>query len=218
MKEDKWTMKPESYLATSKEEVLKYAGSRYNWNVPILQALKDAVMVKKLNKIAIVGTPCVINSIYKMNLTSNDLVMPFKNAIRLKIGLFCFETFEYDKILKKLQENDVNPFDVRKMEIDKGKLIITLINGKTINFKLSELETLVRNGCNVCRDFTGISSDISVGNVGTPEGYSTVFIRNKWGKGFFDRALINGYISVEGEISLNLVKTLSDKKMERKEY
>lgn len=217
MKEDKWTMNPESCLVTSKEEVLKTAGSRYNWNVPILQALKDAVMVKKLNKLAIVGTPCVINAVYQMLATTNDLVEPFKEAIRLKIALFCFETMDYDKILKKLKENDVNPWDVRKMEIEKGKFIVTLITGKSIDFKLSELEDTVRKGCNVCRDFTGVSSDISVGNVGTPEGYSTVLIRNKWGKGFFDRALINGYLSVEGEASLDPVKSLSAKKMERKD-
>jgi coenzyme F420 hydrogenase subunit beta len=79
------------------------------------------------------------------------------------------------------------------------------------------MDEYVRKGCKVCRDFTGISSDISVGNVGTPEGYSTVLVRNKWGKGFFDRAVINGYVSVEGEASIDPVISLSKKKMERKD-
>ncbi|MBA2845873.1 coenzyme F420 hydrogenase subunit beta [Methanococcus maripaludis] len=217
MMEDKWTMDPKSYLATSKEDVLKTAGSRYNWNVPILEVLKEAVMVKKLNKIAVVGTPCVINAVYQMMATNNDLVEPFKKAIRLKISLFCFETFDYDKMLKKLKEVEVNPWDIKKMEIDKGKLIVSTIHGNVFNFKIDEMDEYVRKGCKVCRDFTGISSDISVGNVGTPEGYSTVLVRNKWGKGFFDRAVINGYVSVEGEASIDPVISLSKKKMERKD-
>lgn len=215
--EDKWTMKPGSYLATSKEDVLKSAGSRYNWNVPILEALKEAVMEKKLNKLAIVGTPCVINAVYQMMSSDNDLVAPFKNAIRLKIGLFCFETFDYSKMIEKLKSIDVDPWEVRKMDIDKGKLIVELLDGTTHSFKLKDVEEIVRSGCNVCRDFTGMTSDISVGNVGSPDGYSTVLIRNKWGKGFFDRAVINGYLEAEEGIDPKPIESLAEKKARRKD-
>jgi len=39
MVDDKWTLEPESYLALSKEDVLKSAGSKYLWKGPILKAL-----------------------------------------------------------------------------------------------------------------------------------------------------------------------------------
>jgi coenzyme F420 hydrogenase subunit beta len=216
MMEDKWTMEPESYLATSKEEVLKSSGSRYNWNVPILRALKEAVMVKKLKRIAVVGTPCVMNAVYQIMASDNDLLKPFKDAIRLKIGLFCFETYDYDKMMTILEENNINPWEVQKMDIEKGKLIIKLMNGNSIEFKLKDVEYAMREGCKVCGDFTGITSDISVGNVGTPEGYSTVLVRNEWGNGFIERAYNNGYIEVEEDVNMDAVKKLVELKKKRK--
>ncbi|AEH06586.1 Coenzyme F420 hydrogenase/dehydrogenase, beta subunit C-terminal domain [Methanothermococcus okinawensis] len=215
MMEDKWTMEPKSYLATSKDEVLKASGSRYNWNVPILKALKEAVMVKKLNRIAVVGTPCVMNAVYQIMASENDLLKPFKNAIRLKIGLFCFETYDYDKMMEILEKHNINPWDVQKMDIEKGKLIVKLMNGNSIEFKLKDVEHAMRAGCKVCGDFTGIASDISVGNVGTPEGYSTVLVRNEWGKGFIDRAQDNGYIEVEDNVDIEAVEKLVKLKKSR---
>ncbi|WP_292460027.1 Coenzyme F420 hydrogenase/dehydrogenase, beta subunit C-terminal domain [Methanothermococcus sp.] len=216
MMEDKWTMEPKSYLATSKEEVLKSSGSRYNWNVPILKVLKEAVMVKKLKRIAVVGTPCVMNAVYQIMASDNDLLKPFKDAIRLKIGLFCFETYDYDKMMTILEENNINPWEVQKMDIEKGKLVIKLMNGDSVEFKLKDVEHAIRDGCKVCGDFTGITSDISVGNVGTPEGYSTVLVRNKWGKGFIDRAHDNGYIEFEEDVNMDAVKKLVELKKKRK--
>jgi len=216
MKEDKWTLEPEPYLATSKEEVIESAGSKYSWNVPILKTLKDAVMNKKLRRIAVVGTPCVMDAIYQIMSSNNDLLRPFKNAIRLKIGLFCFETYDYDKMIKILEERNINPWTVKKMEIVRGELRVTLINGDTVRFSLKDIEHAVRVGCKVCRDFTGVTADISVGNVGTPLGYSTVLVRTPWGEGFIDRAYRNGYISIEGDVNLDAIRKLLELKKKRK--
>jgi coenzyme F420 hydrogenase subunit beta len=212
MMEDKWTMKPNSFLACSKEEVLESVGSRYNWNVPILQALREAVFDKKLNKIAIVGTPCVIDAIFQILASDNDLLMPFRKSIRLKISLFCFETFLYEKIVEKLKVVGVNTWDVKKLEIVKGKLVISLIDGVIHKFELKGLDDAIRNGCKVCKDFTGITSDISVGSVGTEKGYSTMFVRNEWGQGFVDRAVLNGYLVVEDGVELKGIEQLVKRK------
>ncbi|MBW9222368.1 Coenzyme F420 hydrogenase/dehydrogenase, beta subunit C-terminal domain [Methanothermococcus sp. SCGC AD-155-C09] len=215
MMEDSWTLEPEPYLATSKEEVIKSSGSKYNWNVPILRALKEAVMDRKLRRIAVVGTPCVMDAIYQIMKSDNDLLKPFKDAIRLKIGLFCFETYDYDKMIKILKENNIEPWKVKKMEIEKGKLIVKLINGDIVKFNLKDVEHAMRMGCKSCWDFTGITSDISVGNVGTPLEYSTVLIRTKWGEGFIDRAHKNGYIEFEEGINLKPIEKLVELKKKR---
>ena len=215
MVDDKWTLEPESYLALSKEDVLKSAGSKYLWKGPILKALKTAVMEKKLRKLAVVGTPCVINAIYQILSSDNDLLKPFREAIRLKIALFCFETYDYSKMIKKLSEDGIEPWEVKKMDIEAGKLKITLINGNTVEYKLKDVEFAMRNGCKVCGDFTGLTSDISVGNVGTEKGYSTVLIRNKWGEGFFKRAVYNGYITYDENVDLDAVKKLAELKRKR---
>ncbi|HID47543.1 MAG TPA: hypothetical protein EYH15_03855 [Methanothermococcus okinawensis] len=213
--EDRWTLEPESYLATSKEEVIKSAGSKYQWNVPILKALKDAVMNRKLKKIAVVGTPCVMNAICEILTSNNDLLRPFQRAIRLKIGLFCFETYDYDKMIKILEEKGIEPWKVEKMLITKGELKIILINGDTVKLKLKDIEDAVRTGCKVCRDFTGVTADISVGNVGSPPEYSTVLVRTSWGEGFIERAYRNNYISIEEGVDLDAIKKLAELKSKR---
>ena len=45
--EDRWTHRPSSAVITSTEALLHQAGSRYNWWVPLMAALKEAVLVKK---------------------------------------------------------------------------------------------------------------------------------------------------------------------------
>lgn len=215
MMEDRWTLEPEPYLATSKEEVIEAAGSKYNWKVPILKPLKEAVMNKKLRKIAVVGTPCVMNALYQIMSSNNDLLRPFKDAIRLKIGLFCFETYDYPKMIKILEERNIEPWTVKKMEIIKGELRITLINGDIVRFNLKDIEHAVRVGCKVCKDFTGITSDISVGNVGTPPEYSTLLVRSPWGEGFVERAYRNGYLSIGEGVDLDAIRKLVELKRRR---
>ncbi|CAB3288637.1 Coenzyme F420-dependent oxidoreductase [Methanocaldococcus lauensis] len=216
MIDDKFTLEPTSYLSLSKEDVIKAAGSKYLWKGPILKSLKTAVMEKKLKKLAVVGTPCVINAITQiMASADNDLLKPFKNAIRLKIAIFCFETYDYNKMIKKLKSEGIEPWEIRKMDIESGKLKIKLINGDVVEYKLKDLEDLMRSGCKVCGDFTGLTSDISVGNVGSEEGYSTVLIRNKWGEGFFKRAVYNGYLTYDEDVDLEAVKKLSELKKSR---
>ena len=215
MIEDKWTLEPESYLAMSKEDVLRSAGSKYLWKGPILKALKTAVMEKKLKKLAVVGTPCVINAIYQILSSNNDLLKPFREAIRLKIALFCFETYDYSKLIEKLKSDGIEPWEIKKMDIESGKLKILLINGKVVEYKLKDVEFAMRSGCKVCGDFTGLTSDISVGNVGSEEGYSTVLIRNKWGEGFFNRAVYNGYLEFYEDVDMNAVEKLVKLKKER---
>jgi coenzyme F420 hydrogenase subunit beta len=206
-------MEPESFLATSKEEVLKSSGSRYSWNVPILEALREAVYDKKLKRLAIVGTPCVMESINSIVNSNNDLLKPFEKAIRFKIGLFCYETMKYGPLIEMLKKEGINPWDIKKMEIGKGKFIVILDNGNIKSYKIKELEQIVRTGCKYCKDFTGYPSDLSVGNVGSPEGVSTIIIRNNWGKGLFDKAIINRYIEVKDPVKTEDITKLAEMKI-----
>ncbi|ADG13533.1 coenzyme F420 hydrogenase/dehydrogenase beta subunit domain protein [Methanocaldococcus infernus ME] len=218
IKQDNWTLEPISYLATTKEEVVKAAGSKYLRKVSPLNALKKAVMEEKLERLAIVGTPCIIEAMAKIQSSVNDLLKPFRKAIRLKISLFCFEIYDYAKMLKKLEEEGINPWDIKKMEIERGKFLLYLVDGFIKEYKIKELDPVMREGCKSCIDFTGLYSDISVGNVGTPEGYSTVIIRNKWGEGFFKRACYNGLIDFDSSVKIEEIKKLAELKMKRKNY
>ena len=59
------------------------------------------------------------------------------------------------------------------------------------------MKPLVRSNCEHCIDFASEYADISVGNVGSPKGYSTVIVRNDRAKQIFEEAIKAGLIEAE---------------------
>ncbi|WP_421908428.1 Coenzyme F420 hydrogenase/dehydrogenase, beta subunit C-terminal domain [Methanolacinia petrolearia] len=215
--EDRWTHEPFSVLITSDEAITASAGSRYNWWVPTLASLKEAVIKKKLSRIAVVGTPCAVQALIKMKESDNDLVKPFGNSIRLIIGLFCTETFDYGKLIegKLKSELDIEPWNIKSFDV-KGRLEIRMNDGSVQVISLKELEECIRPGCFHCTDFTAVDSDISAGSVGSEEGLTTLIIRNKEGMGFVDSAVRNEKLIFSDEYESTPIEKLAEKKSKRK--
>ncbi|MDD4749481.1 MAG: Coenzyme F420 hydrogenase/dehydrogenase, beta subunit C-terminal domain [Methanosarcinaceae archaeon] len=216
--EDPWTLKPSSMVITSKEALISEAGSRYNWWVPLLSALKEAVVRKKYRNIAVVGVPCVVQAVRKMLESEHELVNPYKKSIRFVLGLFCTESFDYEKLIagKLKREYALEPMQVCRIDV-KGKLEITLNDGTQYVIPLAELEETIRSGCQVCTDFTALKADISAGSVGSPDGYTTLIVRTLVGEQLLKRAVENGKLSVDGEVNLGIIEKLAKKKMARKQ-
>lgn len=215
--QDKWTHQPFSALITSEEAIIATAGSRYNWWVPTLAALKEAVVTRKYYRVAVVATPCAAQALRRMKESENDLLKPFGNAIRLIIGLFCTETFDYEKlVLGKLKsELEIEPWNVGGFDV-KGKLEIRMTDGTIQSVPLRDLEDCIRPGCTHCTDFTAVDSDISAGSVGSPEGYTTIIIRTEEGAGFIDSAIRKGRLEFSDEFDPAQIEKLAGKKAERR--
>ena len=82
---------------------------------------------------------------------------------------------------------------------------------------IAETEPFTRKNCHICTDYTSDVSDISVGSVGSPRGYSTVIVRSKKGRQIIEDAIEKGYITVD-EIStqgLNLLEKIANQKITR---
>ncbi|OPX62753.1 MULTISPECIES: Coenzyme F420 hydrogenase/dehydrogenase, beta subunit C-terminal domain [unclassified Methanoregula] len=190
--EDRWTKKPSSVVITRSDVLVQQAGSRYSWWVPLLAALKNAVVERKFRHIAVVGVPCAVQALGRIRASDNDLLKPYAKSIRLVIGLFCTETFDYTALIHgKLRTHyKLEPHEIRKLDV-KGKLEILKEDGSTATVPLAELETCIRNGCHSCTDLTAVMSDISAGAIGSPFGMTTLIIRNPVGKGFVDSAVRN---------------------------
>ncbi|WP_394698008.1 Coenzyme F420 hydrogenase/dehydrogenase, beta subunit C-terminal domain [uncultured Methanolobus sp.] len=214
--EDPWTLRPSSAVITSSEVLVHHAGSRYNWWVPLVASLKEAVITRKYTNIAVVGVPCVMQAVSKMRKSEMDLLRPFRKYIRLAVGLFCTETFDYEKLVqdKLIAERQIDPLDIMHFDV-KGKLEITLKDGNMTIISLKEVEDCVRPGCHICTDLTALDADISAGSIGSSQGYTTLIIRNPVGKQFVDNAVRNGKLSLENDVNLELVEKLSSKKLER---
>lgn len=214
--EDPWTRRPASALITESEVLLTSAGSRYNWWVPLLSALKTAVIERKYRRVAVVGVPCVVQAIARMRASENDLLRPYGNAVRLVVGLFCTESFDYERLVEgKLKRgHGVEPWQIRRLDV-KGKLEVQLEDGNALVLPLKELEDCIRPGCASCTDLTATQADLSAGAIGSASGCTTLLVRTPVGQGFVDAAVRAGRLELCGEVDMTAVERLAEKKASR---
>jgi len=193
----------EPTIAFTREEIISAAGSQYSGSShleelggkystysPILPEVKSLEQ-KYLRNIAVVGTPCQINTIKKMQCLG---ILP-AHLIEYAIGLFCIESFSFDDLARKWLEKKlaIDFDDITKINI-KDDFIVTLNNGKTIHTPLEEVDVVARPSCLACRDFSNEYADISAGGLGSLDGYTTTVIRTDKGANLFRNALQQGYI------------------------
>ncbi len=189
-------------VATTKEKIISAAGSRFIGKSNIEElgnfttysqtmfALRDIKNLDML-KIAVVGTPCQIHTIRKMQFLG---VMP-AHVVKYVIGLFCLENFSFsvDKLSDVEETLGTKISDIKKINL-KEDFVITTNDGEVKHIPLSELEKVARPACFACTDYANDYADISVGGIGSPEGYSTVIIRNEIGQKIFSNALRYNFI------------------------
>jgi len=169
---------------------LEELGGRYTTYTPILSTIKS-LEERYLHDIAVVGTPCQINAIRKMQCLG---IIP-AHLVKYTIGLFCIENFSFDDVAREMLEKklDINLDEIVKLNI-KDDFIITLTKDVTIHVPLEEVHEVARPACLTCRDFSNEYADISVGGLGSPDGHTTVLIRTNVGTSVYDGALRKGYI------------------------
>ncbi|MFX0024598.1 MAG: Coenzyme F420 hydrogenase/dehydrogenase, beta subunit C-terminal domain [Candidatus Hermodarchaeota archaeon] len=222
-----------SFLATNKEDLIEAAGSHfdfssqvvglenYNTFIPANVAL-NKVRSSDLLNIALVGTPCQINSIRKMQALS---ILP-AHIVKYTIGLFCYLNFSFhDEDRKKLEEKFNFSFkEVESMNI-RENLILYFKNGNTLTIPFSDLHEIGRSACYACPDFSNIYADISFGGIGSPEKLTSVIVRTEIGEEVYNNALNKGYIKEPVEMNrpnnkmelIAKVKEWSNKKIDRAE-
>ncbi|MDD1689354.1 MAG: Coenzyme F420 hydrogenase/dehydrogenase, beta subunit C-terminal domain [Methanoregula sp.] len=216
--EDRWTLRPSSVVITKSDVLIQQAGSRYSWWVPLLAALKTAVVERKCRKIAIVGVPCAVQALARIRTSDNDLLKPYAKSIRLVVGLFCTETFDYTALVqgKLKSQYKMEPHEIRKLDV-KGKLEIQKQDGSTTTVPLAELESCIRKGCHYCTDLTSVYSDISAGAIGSPAGSTTLIIRTPAGKGFVDSAVRSNKLTLGTGVDEAAIRKLASAKIKKNE-
>lgn len=214
--EDHWTLRPSSMVVTKSDVLIQQAGSRYSWWVPLLAALKHAVVERKFRRIAVIGVPCAVQAVARMRASENDLLIPYAKAIRLVIGLFCTETFDYSALVHgKLRKHyKLEPYEIRKLNV-KGKLEILKQDDGHLAVPLAELETCIRQGCHYCTDLTSVTADISAGAVGSPAGFTTILVRSPVGKGFVDSAVRNKTLVLGHDVDVAAIEKLAGAKIKK---
>jgi coenzyme F420 hydrogenase subunit beta len=190
-------------LATSGEEVISASGSHFDESFSIVElgdqystyspAMQELKSLRKglIDRVAMVGTPCQIHTVRKMQVLG---IIP-SDVIKYYFGLFCMENFSFNDIQLRHLEKQYG-FDltqVSKVNV-KEDFFIYLHNGRVIHIPFEEIDSIARPACLVCPDFSAEFSDISFGGLGSPDGYTTVLIRSERGKMVYRGALTAGYI------------------------
>lgn len=168
-------------IAEDVETVLSAKGTKYV-SCPMVAKLGEAVKGGK-RRIGIVGTPCEIRGVRKIQ---SVLLKEVPQIEITAIGLFCFESFYRDRFASKLKELvGIDLSSASKIQIAKGECVVT-VKGEKHKTKITNLEETERVSCHYCDDLTARFADISVGSVGSAEGYSTVIVRSEKGKRLLD--------------------------------
>lgn len=192
----------EPMIATNYEEILATAGSRFTGGSgteelsrfttysPTMFAIKE-VKNMDLIKIAVVGTPCQVHTLRKMQ----SLHVVPSHVVKFVLGLFCSENFSFDASKKEEVERVLGADfeEIEKLNI-RESLIISLKNGETKHVPLEKMENFVRSACLACSDFANDYADLSFGGLGSPEGWTTVLIRTDVGEAIYQEAIRHGFI------------------------
>ena len=184
-------------IATTPEEILDAAGSnydesrqlaeagrRYTTFAPTVREIKN-LHVLDVRRIALVGTPCQIHTTRKMQLLN---VLP-ADTVTLIVGLFCMESFSFDERARERLEDvlGVKIVAIKKLNV-KDDVIVTTESGKTLHVPFYLVNEFARPACFACSDFSNEFADVSCGGLGSPDGYTTVIVRNSVGERLYNSA------------------------------
>jgi len=197
--------KREPWLATSREEILDAAGfffdashgmsrysEQYSTYSPSVQML-GRMTRRGTRRVALVGTPCQIKTIRKMETLG---IVP-TDSISYILGLFCSGNFMFREAQRKELEKLGNFVwdNVRKINI-KENLFIHLENGDIRTIPLDRLGFMRRYACQYCDDYSAELADISFGGIAAKEGWTTVIARTPLGRAAFVHARGEGDVEV----------------------
>ena len=164
----------EAVIAINTEEVLAAKGTQY-LKVYVSKKLRELISQGKKN-IAIVCTPCEVKAARKIQQTLKT------DCKVMVIGLFCFEAFNSARLKEEIKTRlGVDLDKAKKTQVRQGKFSV-FVEGKEYSCRVKDLDGAAEKACHFCDDFTSRLADISVGSVGSKNGYSTVIVRSKVGE------------------------------------
>lgn len=203
-------------VATTREEVLATAGSRYTYSANPL-AMKEAEK-RGLKNLALVGMSCQAS--INGTLSARN-VAKYKRRIGLVIGLLCSKSFDYDGLMtgKIEQEMGIPLSDVAKVNV-KGKFQIWLRStGEEIDIPLKDCHPYTRTGCKLCPDFAAEHADISTGGLGQSDGWTLTIVRTERGVEWMRTVQEAGWVETrpgsEDEAAIALMRKLSARSRKR---
>lgn len=200
-------LKPEVFVAKTKEEVLSAAQSKY---IPIPVNSIIGHLLKEEGNFAIIGLPCHIQGIRK----AEQLNTKLKSKIVLHLGLICGHNDKKPATCLHMQKAGISPDSLDKIEYRggdwPGKVTLFLKNGSSMSerYKNSNFKHIHTCGffmplhCTVCSDAMNELADISCGDAWLREyehaghGISLIISRNQDGDRILKECVQKGIITI----------------------
>jgi len=217
-------LEPEPFIATDRKEIVSSCGSKY-CPVPVNVALREILRLKN-KRFAVVGLPCHIHGMRKVEATNDEL----RKRIILHIALFCsnapnFLATEFLVRRLKIRKEDVKSIKYRGRGWP-GSLTVELKDGRIISSPYPKYcdsgfgQYFCPERCKYCIDHTGELADISLGDAWLPRimkedkiGTSLIITRTAEAERFLEKAVSAKKINAE-EIDAN--ETLQSSTLSKK--
>ena len=185
---------PAAKRVTNKEQLHDCGGTIYTHAPVVSEMIKG--FKEGISKQAIVGTACNIDAIERMESHVAGFFSVNTDASIFKISLFCMESFNYADLAKFLKGEGIKMQDVNRFAIAGGQFTVTTNSGDK-SWPVKDLDPAAATSCAFCQDLTGMNSDISCGNIGSNEGWTTILVRTAIGEKVLQGALKAGIIEAE---------------------
>ena len=203
---DGW--RPVASIAKTRGELISSAMTKYG-AAPILKELRAAVVDHGRSRVCVVGSPCHIQSVRYLQHRN----LPLASRVKLTIGLFCRENYDYHCLEDKVRERGLNIEEIDKFNVAEEFDIYA--GGKRLSFPITEIKGCVPRHCLTCEDFASELADISIGSDGSPEGWSTVIVRTEQGEKVFSALERSNAIETKPMQNLDYLKEIADRKREK---
>lgn len=179
-------------VATTPAEVLASAGSFYNQTMALAELdLTRYPSLPSRPRLAVVGTPCEVQGLSAMQARRWSTGAHRVDAVVLGIALLCTKSFDYESlVLRELRDRrKVDLKRVAKIDVVRGRLVVEYRDGQVaLDEPVKDFHGAALKGCDECADFLGRSADLSIGAVGSADGWSSVLVRTERGRQAFEVA------------------------------
>lgn len=187
------------FFATNKEEIVQAAGSLHCAPTLSAKVLRDYLDGARDTRVAVTCKPCDARAIIEMG-KRNQINLDNVYMVGVNCGGTMSPVQAREMILKFY---DIDPDDVAKEEIAKGKLMVLTKDGQHKEVSIDELEEQGygrRKNCQRCEYNIPRMADLACGNwgvVGDDAGKATfVEVRTEKGKTLLDTASAAGAITL----------------------
>jgi len=210
-------------------DLINTAGSKYTHG-GVLGVVSDCAASYPDGKVGLVGLPCELQGLWRMYTSLQGTVKYGGSWIRggrptLVIGLFCSKVYTHDGLMKDFLEKQhgIDISKVTRTAVKRNRLKVYVGADCVLDVHCNDIQQYMSPPCWYCIDYVAELADISVGAVGSQDGWSTVIVRSELGQKLFDsavRAKAIEAVSIENvKPGIGLVIKLSEKKKrERNAY